>query len=384
MPEPLTPEDTLRGRRRLLPWLLLMAVAVTGFGLQRWLSPDPVSIEPPESRPLVAVADYERTSKPLQIRRLGRIHARHESRVAAEIAGRVMAVHPELRPGGRVAAGAELVELDTRALNLRRAELAAERRARSAEREQLALRLRRLEDLARREFVSGDQLDEQRARLTAAEAAVERLDAQLGAVALDLERSVVRAPFAADVLTVNVAPGDIAQPGLTLAQLVSALEQEVRLGLTQAELPMLESAWRRQGLAAEIAGSEGRMVPLLAPRLAANVEEGSRTVLLAFDVPVDETLRRNERVDVVLALAADSAYYRLPRSALQRERSRVWRLTGEDTLVAATVTPLLFDDDFVYVTSDELGDSGAVLTTSLPTVTEGMAVQVRNRAGNSR
>ncbi len=365
--------------RRDLSWLALIVIALGGFALQRALSPEAVSVEPPDTRPLVAVAPYRRSEDAIAVQRLGRIHALHETRLASEISGRVVSVHPDLRPGGRLARGTELLRLDDRHLIVRQAELEAERRARRAEREQLQLRFSRLSDLARQDFVAGDQLDELRARLTAAEAAVERVDAQLAAVALDIERSVLQAPFAAEVIEVAVAPGDVAQPGAILAHIVTVDEREVRIPLTQAELPMLEAAWRRQALGAGLDVGQGHAAVLSQPRLARSIDEASRTVLLTFRVAAASPVRRGEFVNVTLRIEPQTAYYRLPRSALQREPGLVWRVLDDELLMSARVEPLLFSGDDVFVHSDELGEEGEVMTTALPAVTEGMQVQVRQR-----
>lgn len=379
-------------------WALLLAVAVGGFTLQRWLSPAAVSAEAPDARPLVAVASYQREQGPLQLARLGRVQARHETRLAAEISGRVMAVHPQLRLAGQVAAGAELLQLDTRPLEIRQAELRAERRARAAEEEQLALRLRRLEDLARRDFVAGDQLDELRARRTAAAAAVERIDAQLDGVQLDLERSVIRAPYRAHVLEVAAAPGDIAQPGGLLARLVSAEEQEVQVDLGRNEWPLIERAWRRGSLTATAVTAAGTSLALAEPRLGGSVDPGSRSVSLVFSaVPAmtagivgDAALsvaesgtvavRPGETVTATLSLDPEQSWYRLPRETLQRRPGRVWRLLDDDTLAAAEVRPLLFSGADVFVTSEDLGSAGRLLLSDLPSITPGMAVRVREQA----
>ncbi len=379
MARSLNGEALPRGWRTFSPWLIPLVVLIAGLALQQALSPEPISVDPPDARPLVVAFEYERETGPLTLARLGRVHAVHETRVAAEISGRVLDVHPQLRPGGRVMAGSELLRLDTRPLEIRRLELKAERRARVAEQVQLAARLQRLEDLARRDFVAGDQIDELTARVAAAKAGVERTDAQLEAVDLDLERSRIHAPYAAHVLEVRVAPGDIAQPGALLARLVTAEEQEVRIELTAAEWPLVERAWQRQELQAHVELTTGERLILDSPRLGGSVDAGSRTVLLAFALAAPGSLRRGEMVRPNISLDPGEAYYRLPRETLGRQPGRVWRIASGEVLEAATVSVLLASDGDVFVTSDDLGESGEVLLTDLPTITPGMAVVVRER-----
>lgn len=375
-------EGRARNRRnRAVSWLLLAIVTGAGFALLRLMAPEPAAVAPPDPRPLVDVAGYQRSEAALELRRLGRIHPRHETGLAAEVGGRVESVDPELRPGGRVTDGQVLVDLDTRPLEIRRRELVAELKAHRAERDQLALRLGRLEALAERDFVAGDQLEEMAARVTAAEAAVERVAARIDAAELDLERSRVVSPYAASVLEASVAPGDVVQPGRMLARLASADAREVRVSLPMSELPLLEAAWQDGRLRARLPDApDARLEPA---RLADDIDDDSRTVMLSFTV-IDARLRRGELVQVILEFDPGFAHYRIPRNALRHQSGRVWRLAEGDTLEPVTVTPVLYTDDQVHVRSDELGESGAVLVTRLSTVTPGMAVRVRTGADAHR
>lgn len=130
------------------------------------------------------------------------------------------------RVGATVSAGDPLFELDTRALRAdRTARAAAVDAARSRIRtadsvlDDLRDQLRRAEQLARTAVISTDELDRRRfaertaeARRDEARAELAAAEAALAVVDTDLERAVIRAPIAGDVLQVNVRPGEYCAP----------------------------------------------------------------------------------------------------------------------------------------------------------------------------
>ncbi|MBL9174795.1 MAG: biotin/lipoyl-binding protein [Verrucomicrobiales bacterium] len=128
--------------------------------------------------------------------------------------------------GTVVAPGDPLFELDTRALRAdRTARAAAVDAARSRIRtadsvlDDLRDQLRRAEQLSRTAVISTEELDRRRfaertaeARRDEARAELAAAEAALAVVDTDLERAVIRAPIAGEVLQVNVRPGEYATP----------------------------------------------------------------------------------------------------------------------------------------------------------------------------
>jgi HlyD family secretion protein len=138
-----------------------------------------------------------------------------------------VATQVPVKVGDQVAAGTPLFNLDTREakaeLEVRRADL-SRARASFGELEAGVVDAKTLLDLAEgvtdRRAISTEELKRRRnalliarARLESARAQIQQAEAGLAAAQTTLDRLVVRAPTAAEVLQVNLRPGEFAQAG---------------------------------------------------------------------------------------------------------------------------------------------------------------------------
>jgi multidrug efflux pump subunit AcrA (membrane-fusion protein) len=170
---------------------------------------------------------------------LGEVEPNSETvAIGTDLSGLVAAVH--VRPGESVAAGAPLFSLDDRRLRAAlaeaeaaaaaavadRAEAEASLAAARAERDRAAADAVRFQALARTDIAASRQRVETavadarkaeaqiglaEARIAAAEAGIARTEAARVRAAVDLDKTVLRAPFAGTVLRVNIRPGEFAQ-----------------------------------------------------------------------------------------------------------------------------------------------------------------------------
>lgn len=185
---------------------------------------------------------------------IARVVTERHGPVAAEVAGRVVAV--EVRAGERVDAGAPLVRLDPQrfelALRIARAELA---RAEAAVSETEAAIALLEQEIARLERLRGssafpratfeDRLRErevQRARLAAARAGVELARANVEARERDLADATVTAPHAGVITAVRVAPGARVAPGDAVVEMLDPASFEVEAQLAAERLRDLRAA----------------------------------------------------------------------------------------------------------------------------------------------
>lgn len=168
--------------------------------------------------PLREAAIYPRLTAQAQVT------SRNISKLAAQISARIAALPVE--PGQRIAMGTAVARLDCRdygiALKQAQASLdAAEARLRLA-----ALQMKRSEELASRNFISGDALDQKRTELNIAQADRELAASQVASAQSNVGKCVIVAPFAAIVESVPGNVGELASPGTPLVTLwdVQALE----------------------------------------------------------------------------------------------------------------------------------------------------------------
>jgi len=271
--------------------LILPAIAVAGALFSAWhvvgQAGTPARIDPPAAPPqnpfIAAVAG------------LGEVEPSSELvAVATELSGVVSAVL--VRAGQAVAAGDRLFTLDDRSyqalLAQAEAELAqaraslqearANRAAALAERERAGADAARFATLVRQDFAASRQRYETAladarkaeaqvsladARIAAAEAQAGRALAATARAQVDLDRTVIRAPIAGQVLRVNIRAGEFAQAGPLEQPLVAMGVVEplhVRLAVDEAD------AWRLAGDAsarAFLRGDGSRSAPVTFVRI---------------------------------------------------------------------------------------------------------------------
>ncbi|MCC5839988.1 MAG: efflux RND transporter periplasmic adaptor subunit [Opitutales bacterium] len=157
---------------------------------------------------------------------VGVVRARRSGEVGFEVAGTINGLAVEV--GDAVAPGDVLARLDTRRLEARLAEArAAEAEAHS----QLALArstLQRTQEARRLNAVSQQAEDEAMNTMTGAEARLARTAALVEVIEVDLEKSVLRAPYAATIDVRLVDLGASIAPGQPILRLVSNGQPEIR------------------------------------------------------------------------------------------------------------------------------------------------------------
>lgn len=141
------------------------------------------------------------------------------STVASEVAGLVMDL--PVQEGQRVDKGTVIARLRQETLRLRLAESQAQRREDESRRKAAQLRLERTDGLLSEGIVSQQQLDDARYEYNAWQGRVERLDAEIARLEDEVERSVIRAPFAGVILTKVAEVGEWVTVGGAIIELLS-------------------------------------------------------------------------------------------------------------------------------------------------------------------
>ena len=186
------------------------------------------------TRPLSEVAVYlEREASAQTV-------ALNESRIAAEIAGRIEEIPAQV--GSRIPRGAVVARIDCRDH-----ELAASRAraALEAMRSRLALaeqQLRRARELQEKGFFSAEALASRDTEVQVLRAEVEQTRTQLGTAERSVGKCVVRAPFAAIVRERLADVGELAAPGTPLATLLDAGRLEVAAQVQARDAGSLKQA----------------------------------------------------------------------------------------------------------------------------------------------
>lgn len=180
---------------------------------------------------LAFAADW--TTRPLgelavfpEFRAPANVLARDEAKLAAEIGARILAM--PVREGQAVGKGAELVRLDDVAYRIE-VERALAQVALVGNRIRLAeAQLAQSRALASKGFISADGLRIKETELAVLGSEQDAARAALRVVRLDLERTVVRAPYAGVVRNRLANVGDLAAPGSALLTFSATGDVEVR------------------------------------------------------------------------------------------------------------------------------------------------------------
>lgn len=392
--------------RTILQILVPLAILGGGFALAKFVAggaKKPATAAVPDTRPRVRLAPVERQEVRLVVTSQGNVEPLRTAELSAEVGGRIVATSARLRAGGTFAVGDELLRLDRSDFELAvvqqeaavaRAELRLAQEQAEAE---AALRAwrdlegdREADPLVRR----APQIRDAQAELAAARALLQKRR-------LDVERTVVVAPFAGRVQTVVADLGQVVQPGQRLATLFDTSAVEVRL-----PLPLEDAAFVDLRL-------DGPLAPERAPEVLLHTVYGDRThTFRGRIVRVAGEVDRRTRQVLAIARVEQEAEppadrppllvgmfvtaeitgrsipdaLTVPRSALQGE-AVVWVAHTEThdgkpvhSLLRRDVKVLRTERDRVLLRSGvEVGES--VCVTALDAATDGMPVRVVDEQG---
>jgi HlyD family secretion protein len=312
-------------RRRKLGWLWwLVAVAGLAIGAQRVLALQRVKVLPAR----VHVVALGTVRDLVSSATTGQVAAEREVSLRAEIAGTVAVRHH--KRGDKVQKGEPLITYDPKDLRDRlraaqatvlvgRAQAAqAEEAARLAK--DTAERTRRLERAGAAPPAQADELEGQAnvaARAAqAAGRAVEQMVTSVELARTALSKTVVRAPFAATVITTHVEEGDVTLPGSPLFALADTSVLHVDVDLDEADLGRV-----RVGMPAEVsfdALPDERLLGTLteiAPSVTHDLRN-TRTVAVRVDLKADPRFIVGMSADVDVVVATRESALSVPPNAV--------------------------------------------------------------------
>ena len=347
------------------------------------------SRKPPEKKaverviPVVEVLVVQPADIPIEIPSQGLVEPWRETRLAAEVGGRVTRVSPKLEAGSDVAEGEVLVELDT-------ADLLAvleSSRARLAEAEFALANEEAAAAQAKRDWerlnlggqptpltLREPQMASARAGLAAARAAVAKSE-------LDVRRASIRAPFAGRIRAKLVETGMVVSPGTPVAEMFSTDGYKVRLSVPVDDAVRVQRKDGKAPAARFFTSAGGRMAEWKGEitRTEGNVERTSRSLQFVGSIPASN-MSSDSGIPLLPGLFVDAAIEgrvlervtRLPRVALLDDR-RVLVVDKENKLRFREVEIAWSDRKDVYV-SGGLEPGERVCVTTVESVIDGETV----------
>lgn len=344
---------------------------------------------PEEIAPLVEVTKATISDGLYQIAAPGRLQARQQLAIVAEVAGKVSYINNKFVMGGRLETGEimfRIHDLDYKA-ELTRAEAAL--KSAEATLVQAKLANDRNLDLAKQGVVSEATKDTAVASLANAEAGVLQAKAQLIRAAENLERTVVKAPFPALVVNETVSIDTYVAPGQNMGTLIDTRAGELVAGLS----PKQAAAVSRM-----VSVTDGKLTATARPnsgsvgsielvghidQFSPSIDETSRSALVvavfpdAFNPENTGRIFVNDFMTLNITVTSVEAVWNLPAGTV-RKGSFIWAVE-DSKLKRLPVKVVSGDQTHTLVTAEADLNHVDILVTLLSEETEGFRVRATHK-----
>lgn len=216
----------------------------------------------------------------LTVQSQGSVQPRTEAKLIAQVEGTVTEISPALLAGALFSTGDVLVRLDPRDFEIKLARARARLDQAIAEANFAQSEADRIRSLYGEELVSIADLQHANRSLAIANASFNDASAAVQQAELDLERSVIKAPFNGRVRTKAVDLGQFLTKGVMIASIYDTETLEVRLPLADAQLAYLDASYATRG----VATTDATLVTLSANYAGANQTWYGRLVRTEGDI----------------------------------------------------------------------------------------------------
>lgn len=356
--------------RALLPLIILAVCGWYGW----WLLTHRPEMPTMETRSVLVTVEgitLKKTSYPVRVASQGAVQPRTRSTLLPEVAGMIVEVSPSFRPGGFFEKGEILVKLDPvdyeTAVTVAKAAVALAKVTVAEEEAKAEQSLENWKTLGRQgapsELVTrAPQVARAKADLAAAEARVIKAER-------DVQRTVIRAPYAGQVLEQAADVGQYVTPGSTLGRIFATDFVEIRLPLPEREsqhlkLPEHYRDAQQPTVAAKVrlrttaAGKpvvwEGRLVRV---ESALDAETRQTTAVAQIDNPFSKradgapSLKIGQFVEAEIEGDPLDDVFIIPRAAV-RAGDEIILITAQNTLKRMNVEPVFGTEKQIVVSSN--------------------------------
>lgn len=263
---------------------------------------------------------------------VGQVEAAASVALSFELSGRLSEIVVE--EGANVKAGQLMARLDTALLRSEKERLDASRAATAAQSKFAESRLNRAVSLRRQGYASEEAVDEARATRDELLNRVREIDAALNAVAINLEKSELFAPFDGQIGMRNVDGGETLSAGAPVLTLIKSASPMVRVGLPLSiETSDLDTA--------EIMIDDATFPARLA-HVRPDIDPVTRTRTAIFSIEADHAPAFGRTASLILETAIEAHGAWVPLDALQEGLGGVWTvLIVDDGVVRNAAVEIL-------------------------------------------
>ncbi len=299
----------------------------------------------------------------------GRVEPTQQVLLASELAGKIKTV--SVNEGDTVKAGDTLLTLDTALLDAERKRLLSSLSGLDAQKSLAARRLVRQQDLQTQGFSAEDTIDEIQTNLKLIAAEQQTLMADIERIDIQLEKSVVKAPFNASIQQRFADVGAVISPGAALLDLMEAGIGEIKVGVP---VDIARDIQVGDQHAIEVRG-DGGLAEVVS--VAPAVNRITQTVAVRLIIR-DMDFRIGEFVNLRFGSLEPASGFWIPNTALVEDERGLWSVfvVGADKIVKKYSASVLHaDSQRVFIDIDEK-ESLNVIVTGLNRIAPGMRVEI--------
>lgn len=343
--------------------------------------------------PLVEAITLETTLEQVRVSATGTVIPAEEVALKSEVKGRVVAIKKSFELGSQVSPSDNLLQLEPAdyQLAVAQAESTVAQAAYDLSLEQGN------QEIAQQEWELYDNKDNasqndkdlalRKPHLLKAQAAYRSAQAELALAKLNLERTIVFAPFNAMVISKNVDPGSYVAAQETVATLVNTDRYWIQVSIPVDRLQWIDIPQndKDQGSMVQIS-SAGRQKLGKVHRLLPDLTDSGRMAQLLVEItdPLDlkkeadqrEPLLLGEYVRVEIDGKMLDNVISVPRDSVH-DGSKIWLLDGDQQLQIAEADIIWRDSDRVLLRNN-LPQRAQLVTTNLSAAIAGMQLRAEN------
>ncbi|MEO1695590.1 MAG: efflux RND transporter periplasmic adaptor subunit, partial [Pseudomonadota bacterium] len=302
---------------------------------------------------------------------VGRLEPFRETALAFERGGTVQSVSGD--EGDAVTSGQKLAQLDTARVKTQRQELQAQKKELQAQLDFAEATARRQSTLKRKGWTADQRFDQARFDVARLKASIDRVDAGIAAIDVDLAKSTLAAPFDGRIASRSIDEGAIVAAGTPVLRILETGRARIRVGINRAVADSL-----RIGRSYQFADS-GRLRNATLTSLRPDLDPASRTVTALFrvDSPVEAMFGSVMTLRVDRTIDAPGTW--VPIAALSEGAKGLWTVMtvvmrdGRQTVQREAVEVLHVAEGRAFIRSS-IPEGTAVITDGTNRVAPGQRV----------
>ena len=298
---------------------------------------------------------------------LGQVEATADATLSFELSGRLADLNVD--EGQSVKKGDVIARLDTALLDAERNRLIASKDATNAQLTFAETRLKRAEQLRGEGFSSQETLDQAHATRDELRGRIAEIDAALSTVAINIEKSMLHAPFDGRIGALEVEAAETVNPGQMILSLIETAAPHVRVGI-----PLSVSEDSLKQVTIEVAGQQ---YTAKLQQLRPDIDPTTRTRTALFALDTEQAIAFGQTASLLVQTEVDARGAWVSLDALQQGSGSIWTvLVVEDDIVRIAAVEVLYQQSDRAFVQGSFAEGAHLISKGAHRVVPGQQVQV--------